>query len=121
MTRLTRLAFRTGFTADVVAACAVIADGSVVPARAGRPADPSLPATLERDSRQVEPDRSIRLARTHPQPRRTPQEGVSATLATTGTGTRPPARTGSVLSLHLVADRQLDRSWDRAELTGARA
>lgn len=121
MTRTTRLAFRTGFTADVVPGRAVTTDDSVVPARAGRPADPSLPATLERDPRQVEPDRSIQLARTPSRPRRTPQEGASATLATTGTGTRPPARTGSVLSLHLVADRQLDRSWDRADLTGARA
>jgi hypothetical protein len=121
VTRTTRLAIRTGFTADGLPACAALTDASVVPARAGRPADPSLPVTLERDPRQVEPDRSIQLARTPSLPPRMPQEGASATLATTGTGTRPPARTGSVLSLRLVADRRLDRSWDRADLTGARA
>ena len=50
----------------------------------------------------------------------TDRVGRSA-LAITGTGHRPSARTGSVLSLHVVADRYLDRSWDRANLTGARA
>lgn len=121
MTRTARLAYRTGLAADVVPARAAITGRSVVPARAGRPAAPSLPATLERDFRQVGLDRSIQLARTPSLPSRRPQEGASAALATTGTGTRPPARTGSVLSLHVGAGRHLDRSWDRANLTGARA
>ena len=121
MTRTARLAHRTGPAADVVPARAAIAVDSVPSARAGLPADPSHPVTLERDPRQVGLDRSIQLARFSSLPRRIAQEGAPAALAITGTGHRPSARTGSVLSLHVVADRYLDRSWDRANLTGARA
>jgi hypothetical protein len=121
VTRTARLAHRTGPVAERVPARAVIAGLSVVPARAGRPVDPSLPATLERDSRQVGLDRSIQLTRTPSQPLRRSQDGAPATLAICGTGTRHPARTGSVLSLRVKADGHLDRTWDRANLTGARA
>lgn len=120
MTRIARLAHRTGPVAERVPARAVVADLSVVPARAGRPAASTLPATLERDSRQVGLDRSIQLARTPSPPLRWSRDGALATLAICGTGTRHPARTGSVPSLRVKADRHLDRTWDRANLTGAR-
>ena len=121
MTRSARLAHRTGPLAKRLPARAAVAGLSVVPARAGRPADPSLPATLERDPRQVGLDWSIQLARTPSLPSRRPQEGAPATLAICGTGTRYPAGTPSVLSLRVMASRHLDRPWDRANLTGARA
>ena len=121
MTRSVRLAHRTGHPAVVVPVRAVAATDGSTQAPASRSVDPRRPLRLESTARQAGLDRSSQLERTRPLPARPPQDGAPAAVATTGTGHRTPNDEHGLLRLRVVITGDLDRSWDRARLTGARA
>lgn len=120
MTRSDRLAHRTGHSAVVVPVRAAAWVDSIE-APTSWTIVPRRSASRESTPRQAELARSSQLARTRPLPQRTPQDGAVAAVATTGTGHRTPTDGRSLPWLSVVATGDLDRSWDRARLTGARA
>ena len=121
MTRSARLALRTGPSA---VACRA-RTGATVPtsthARAVRPVDHHRPSTSVSSPRQAGLDRSTQPAGLHPLPVRAPQDASPAAVAITGAGHRWLACERGALSPCLAGIQHLDRSWDRATLTGARA